>query len=635
MVRRHLLRLSVLMGLLVGALFPIQASADEVSTTPLSTDTVPTSTATTTTAPMSHLATGTAPPPSTAVLADGATLATGQQLTSPGGGWRLVMQTDGNLVLYGRRGATWQSGTAGSHASRLTMQTDGNLVESTATGKVVWQARSPQAAGVQLVLAADGRVRLVTPNQIVLWNTGVLTGWTPSSMPRGSSLRYGQTLVSANGSYNAAMSLDGNLEVHASGGALVWQSNTAGQSANALDFQSDGNVVIYGHSGSPLFTTGTGGTIVDHLWLSGRGDLIVSEVNGEVWDSKGSPCATTAALAHWPIRALAAATAVIAVHEADPMAVADLVAAGAGGVILYGSSAPDDLATRLSWLRGRSVLKSSLLVMTDEEGGGVQRMPNVTGGLPWAAQMASWGPTGIRSAAATAAERLRSVGVNVDVAPVLDVDARPGPSNQNPDGLRSFSGDAPTAATDGTAFANGLTDGGVLAVAKHFPGIGGSNSNSDLGPSSTPAYGGPNGSMLQPFRAAIAAGVPAIMVANSTVPGLTSGPASISSVAITGLLRGQLGFHGLVITDSLSAGALRQIGYNVPRAALAALQAGADVWMYSAAPDQVGPTFASAVAAITWGVASGALPRAQIEASVTRIFAAEHTNACPLVPVGG
>lgn len=567
-------------------------------------------------------------------LAVGATLHAGQRLSSPGGAWSLAMQTDGNLVLYGPTGPRWQSGTAERHADHLVMQADGNLVLYTAGGTSVWQANCPHVAGAQLVLGADGHARLITTNAIPLWDDGGPTGWTPSTMPRGATLLVGMTLTSANGAYAVAMGADGNLAIHASGGALVWQSGTGGKGATRLSFQSDGNVVIYGSSG-PVFITGTGGTIANHLWLSNQGDLEVSEVNGEIWDSKGTPCATPAALSHWPTTALAAATAVVSVDESNPMAVADLVAQGAGGVILYGSSAPSDLATKVSWLRGRSALKSSLLVMTDEEGGGVQRMPNVTGGLPWAAQMSAWGPAGIRAAAATAAIRLRSVGVNMDLAPVLDVDNRAGPSNTNPDGLRSFSGDAGTAAADGTAFAQGLGDGGVLAVGKHFPGIGGSTSNSDLGPSSTPAYGGPTSAAVAPFRAAIAGGIPAIMVANSTVPGLTSGPASISSAAIAGLLRGQLGFHGLVVTDSLSAGALDQLGYTVPQAALAALQAGADVWMYGAAPGQLGPTLTASISTISNAVAFGVLSRGQLEASVGRIFAAEHTNACPLIPAGG
>ncbi len=90
-----------------------------------------------------------------------------------------------------------------------------------------------------------------------------------------------------------------------------------------------------------------------------------------------------------------------------------------------------------------------------------------------------------------------------------------------------------------------------------------------------------------------------------------------------------------MVTDSLSAGALDQLGYTVPQAALAALRAGADVWMYGAAPGQLGPTLTAAVATISSAVAFGVLPRGQLEASVGRIFAAEHTNACPLIPAGG
>ena len=85
---------------------------------------------------------------------------------------------------------------------------------------------------------------------------------------------------------------------------------------------------------------------------------------------------------------------------------------------------------------------------------------------------------------------------------------------------------------------------------------------------------------LQPFKAAIAAGVPAIMVANADVPGLTSSPASVSTAAVNGLLRQELGFNRLVLTDSLSAGAIRQAGLGLPEASVAAITAGADLVLF-------------------------------------------------------
>ncbi len=87
---------------------------------------------------------------------------------------------------------------------------------------------------------------------------------------------------------------------------------------------------------------------------------------------------------------------------------------------------------------------------------------------------------------------------------------------------------------------------------------------------------------LLPFADAVGARIPAIMVANATVPGLTSQPASISSSVITGVLRNRLGYRGLVLTDSLSAAALTDIGYSLPRATIAALGAGADMILYQA-----------------------------------------------------
>src|SRR5262249_28158003 len=135
----------------------------------------------------------------------------------------------------------------------------------------------------------------------------------------------------------------------------------------------------------------------------------------------------------------------------------------------------------------------------------------------------------------------------------VDVDGGAGPSATNPDGSRSFSADPAVAAQYGVAFLQGLRAGGVLPVVKHFPGLGGSSGNTDVGPAQTLPLAALRTAGLPPFEAAIRAGAPAVMIANATVPGLTNLPASLSSNAIDGLLRHDLGFGGLVLTDSLSA----------------------------------------------------------------------------------
>ena len=130
------------------------------------------------------------------------------------------------------------------------------------------------------------------------------------------------------------------------------------------------------------------------------------------------------------------------------------------------------------------------------------------------------------------------------------------------------------------------------------------------------------------FEAAIAAQVPAVMIANASVPGLSSLPASISSAVISGVLRQRLGFQGLVITDSLSAVAISSAGYSVPQAAVAALRAGADMVLYNAGPGSVAQLTDQTVAAIVAAVNSGTLSRAALQSSVARVLGAKGANLC-------
>jgi beta-N-acetylhexosaminidase len=257
-------------------------------------------------------------------------------------------------------------------------------------------------------------------------------------------------------------------------------------------------------------------------------------------------------------------------------------------------------------------------------------MPNLVGSIPSARDMgATMSVAQITETARALAVRMRAAGVTMDLAPVLDIDGRSGPNNADPDGTRSFSADEKVASADGIAFADGLRAGGVTAVAKHFPGLGGVSGNTDVTPATTPAWKEVQGAGLLPFADAVAAGVPAIMVGNAVVPGLTTLPASISPAAIIGALRSRLGFRGLVLTDSLSGAALKDIGYSVPRAATAALAAGADMFLYDAYPAAKASALAQqTVAAVVSAVRSGAVPRPRLEQAVTRILTAKGLPIC-------
>jgi beta-N-acetylhexosaminidase len=320
---------------------------------------------------------------------------------------------------------------------------------------------------------------------------------------------------------------------------------------------------------------------------------------------------------------------VIPVDEHDVGSITSEVAAGAGGVILFGASAPSDLGLSLGRLVSQAPAGIAPFIMTDEEGGVVQRMANLVGSMPSARQMAAtMSAEQIRALALQVGGRMRAAGITMDLAPVLDLDDRPGPSDTNPDGTRSFSAAEKTATADGLAFADGLRAAGVLAVVKHFPGLGGATGNTDTTAAATLPWSNLEGNGLLPFAAAISEGIPAVMVSNASVPGLTTLPASISPPVITSVLRQRLHFTGLVITDSLSATALSAAGYDVPAAAVAALRAGADVVLYNATPDTVANLTRQVVQAIVSAVDSGALTRSRLESAVLHVLSAKHINLC-------
>jgi beta-N-acetylhexosaminidase len=268
------------------------------------------------------------------------------------------------------------------------------------------------------------------------------------------------------------------------------------------------------------------------------------------------------------------------------------------------------------------------LVMTDEEGGEVQRMANLAGNMPWPRTMAA---TLTRAQVTALAEqvgrRMRAAGVTMDLAPVMDLSDGPGPDNAHPDGQRSFSLSPSVAAAYGIAFAWGLRAGGVIPVYKHFPGLGQASYNTDFGPASVPPLPVLKAAALLPFEAAIRAGATAVMVGNVTVPGLTGAlPATLSAPAITGLLRGQLGFRGLVLTDSLSALAVTDAGYSVPRAAARSIEAGTDMVLFDSATAAI--TTDDIIASIVSAVTAGQLPVARLDDAVQHVLTAKNISLC-------
>jgi len=346
-------------------------------------------------------------------------------------------------------------------------------------------------------------------------------------------------------------------------------------------------------------------------------------------------CTPQAILAKWPLAKLADQTIVVPVEETDVTAVLAAAKTGYGGLILFGTAAPANLAQGLATLKRNVPAGLGFLVMTDEEGGGVQRMANLVGSMPWPSQMgATMTPSQIEALTRAVASKMSSDGVNMDLAPVIDVDGRAvEPGASDPDGFRSFGGTTSVVAADGVAFLKGMLQGGVVPVVKHFPGLGGVSGNTDDGPASTLAWTTLQHVAIPPFLASIRAGVPAVMVSNAVVPGLTGAtPASLSYSAVTRELRQHLGFKGLIITDSLSAKAISDapLSLSVPQASVRAIEAGDDMVIFGpSGTTGVDLAVAAGIShALVGAVETRKLSRAQLVSAVAAVLDVKKIDVC-------
>src|SRR6185436_6912677 len=215
----------------------------------------------------------------------------------------------------------------------------------------------------------------------------------------------------------------------------------------------------------------------------------------------------------------------------------------------------------------------------------------------------------------TAAES-RAIGVQVNFAPVVDVNNNP----RNPViNTRSYGEDPALVAKLGSAYVRGLQDGGMIATLKHFPGHGNTDVDSHLGlPIIRDARESLDKTEFPPFKAGIAAGAGAIMTAHIEMPALDPSPntpTTLSQPIVSGVLRREMGFDGIIYTDSMGMAGVTAL-YKPGEAAVRAIKAGNDIVLHS--PDD-GAAFAGLKAA----VASGEIPAAQFEKSVERILRAK------------
>jgi beta-N-acetylhexosaminidase len=252
-----------------------------------------------------------------------------------------------------------------------------------------------------------------------------------------------------------------------------------------------------------------------------------------------------------------------------------------GGVVVFppAGTAPSDLRREIAALRDAAAGAGTPapLVMIDQEGGEVKRLPELPPDRPPARLAAGGDGLAVEQGRATGAA-LAGFGIDVDLAPVLDVPATADAFIAS----RAFASDPAEVARAGVAFGEGLAAEGVAATAKHFPGLGWATVNTDLAASAIEATREELEPGLEPFRAAIASGFDLVMVANATYPAYDPDrPASQSPRVIDDLLRGRLGFEGVVVTDDLGAGALVDAGIDEAAAAVGAARAGADLLLFA------------------------------------------------------
>ena len=259
-------------------------------------------------------------------------------------------------------------------------------------------------------------------------------------------------------------------------------------------------------------------------------------------------------------------------------------------------------------------------IAVDEEGGTVVRIAdNEAFGVQDVGDASALGAAGDPSAAKAAAEQiadyLAPLGFNLDFAPVADV---VDPLRSDTMGLRSFSSDAAVAADMVRAEVEGFRDKKMLCCAKHFPGIGAAAGDSHEGAITIEATNEELETVdLVPFRAAIEAGVPMIMVGHVSLPNIVgdSTPAPLSSAVVQGMLRDSLGYTGIIVTDSLSMGAITDY-YTPAEAAVAALKAGCDIPLM---PERLDEAYQGVLSAVQ----AGELTEERIDESLIRILTAK------------
>ena len=299
----------------------------------------------------------------------------------------------------------------------------------------------------------------------------------------------------------------------------------------------------------------------------------------------------------------------------------DAIGDGLAGIVYFGHNISDaaQLAALSAQLHG---IRDDLLIAADEEGGDVTRLHADAGSAhPGNAALGVVDDPAATSAVASAiGNELRAAGVNLNLAPCVDVNSDPA----NPViGVRSFGADPTLVARHTAAFVDGLQSVGVAACAKHFPGHGDTRVDSHV---ALPVIDADLDTLrardLVPFAAAVRAGVQCVLTAHIRFAALDTAPATVSP-AVIGLLRAELGFDGVVVTDALDMHAITS-SIGMAAGGVAALAAGADLLCVGNPVNEAGRGDGQAELATVWqaivdAVSSGELPLARLEQAQARV----------------
>jgi beta-N-acetylhexosaminidase len=281
------------------------------------------------------------------------------------------------------------------------------------------------------------------------------------------------------------------------------------------------------------------------------------------------PLCVSAALTRMPLAERAGQVLMIGVAATDPASAGPVVRRyRVGGVFLRGrtTASVTSLGSRLRGVQqiAREGNRPPVHVAVDQEGGLVQTAKGSGfGSIPTAVEQGTWSASTLRERALGWATALHRAGVTMNLAPVADTVTRADAASNPPIGAvhRNYGWTPSTVATDVVAVSRGFDDAGVLATLKHFPGLGRVRANTDTSTGAVDDRATTSDPNLQPFRAGIDAGAGAVMISSASYPGIDARRiAAFSPAIVTGLLRQQLGFDGLIVSDDLgSAVAVRSV----------------------------------------------------------------------------